>query len=370
MCSDEKIVRILRRTLSDLEIGVEHCTEADGALRQLTRNRFEAIIVDCAVDRAAEVLRGARSAPVNKRAIAVAILDPEVGLRSAFEQGAHFTLYKPVSAERSRSSFRAARALMKRERRRNARIPLTLTVEMISKEGAGRFKATTTDIGEGGLAINLPKRTKPQGKWSLVLNLPGMANSLELASEFAWQGTGSQVGLRFLNLSPEAEAQLREWLSRNSPDAEPDDPPVRCSLTDLSLRGCYLSLTSPFPVSTRVTLSMSAAGVALRSPGIVRIMHAEKGMGVEFTQTTMEHRASFDKFMAALTENPGAQPELMVEPEGLETDITAEYETEVGNAPNEDPLLDLFRNHADLSYDEFRGMLGKQRALTGAAAAH
>jgi hypothetical protein len=369
LCSDEKIVRILRRTLSDLDIGVEHCTAADAALRQLTRNRFEAIIVDCAVDRSAEVLRGAGSAPVNKRAIAVAILDPEVGLRSAFAQGAHFTLYKPVSAERSRSSFRAARALMKRERRRNARIPVTLPVEMISKEGAGRFNATTTDIGEGGLAINLPKRTKPQGKWTLVLNLPGMSSSLELASEFAWQGTGSQVGMRFLSLSLEVEAQLREWLSRNSPDAEQDDPPVPCSLTDLSLRGCYLSLTSPFPVSTRVTLSMSAAGVALRSPGIVRIMHAEKGMGVEFTQTTREHRASFEKFMAALTENPDALPELMVEPEGLETDITTEYETEVGNAPNEDPLLNLFRHHADLGYDEFRSLLGKQRGLTGAAAA-
>ena len=28
LCSDEKIVRVLRRTLGDLEIGVEHCTSA------------------------------------------------------------------------------------------------------------------------------------------------------------------------------------------------------------------------------------------------------------------------------------------------------------------------------------------------------
>lgn len=114
LCSDDKIVRVLRRTLGDLDIGVEHCASSEIALRHLTRDRFEAIIVDCAGPGAASVLRGARSAPCNKRAVAVAILDPETGLRSAFDLGAHFTLYKPVSAERAKSSFRAARALMKR----------------------------------------------------------------------------------------------------------------------------------------------------------------------------------------------------------------------------------------------------------------
>jgi len=72
LCSDEKIGRVLRRTLGDLEIDVEHCTTAEAALRYLTRDRFEAIIVDCAGPGAADVLRGARTAPCNKRAIAMA----------------------------------------------------------------------------------------------------------------------------------------------------------------------------------------------------------------------------------------------------------------------------------------------------------
>src|SRR5271170_6343470 len=115
LCSDEKIVRVLRRTLGELEIDIQHCSSSDVAVRHLTRDRFEAIIVDCADLGAADVLRSARAAPCNKRAVAVAILDPEIGLRSAFDLGAHFTLYKPISAERAKSSFRAARALMKKE---------------------------------------------------------------------------------------------------------------------------------------------------------------------------------------------------------------------------------------------------------------
>ncbi|MGA2388135.1 MAG: PilZ domain-containing protein [Candidatus Sulfotelmatobacter sp.] len=366
LCSDDKIVRVLRRTLADLDINVEYCVDVDAALRHLTRSRFEAIIVDCADSGAADVLRRARTAPVNKRAIAVAILDPDTGLRSAFEQGAHFTLYKPVSAERARSSFRAARALMKRERRRNLRLPVNLVVEVVNAATDTRFKVNTIDIGEGGLALSLPKRSQPQGKWNLLFRLPGVADHVEISAEFAWQGTGTQVGLRFLDPSPEVQHQLREWLGRNSPDGEQDDPPVRCQLTDLSLRGCYLSVSSPFPVSTRITLSMKASGAEMRSEGIVRVMHPDKGMGVEFIQTTDEHRASLEAFLASLANNPKSVPELLVEPEGLESDNS--LNSNINGSQDEDALLDLFRKHSTLGHEQFQALLRKQRGMTSAAA--
>ncbi len=214
-----------------------------------------------------------------------------------FEIGAHFILYKPVSVERSKSSFRAARALMKKERRRNSRVSVNVAVEMTSRESDVHFKVNTTDLGEGGLAVSLPRRSKPSGRWKLAFTLPGSDKALEVNAEFAWEGTGRQVGLRFQDPSPEVVQQLREWLGRNSPEVEKDDPPVRCQLTDLSLGGCYLEINSPFPVSTRVTLSMRAAGIELRTEGVVRIMHADKGMGVEFTQSTPEHRAVAGKIL-------------------------------------------------------------------------
>jgi CheY-like chemotaxis protein len=368
LCSDEKIVRVLRRTLSDLDIGVEHCTSAEDALRRLTRERVEAIIVDCAGPGAADVLRSARSAPGNKRAIAVAILDPEIGLRSAFEIGAHFILYKPVSAERAKSSFRAARALMKKERRRNSRIAVRFPVEMSSADSDIRFKVHTTDVGEGGLAVSLPRRSKLRGRWKLFFNLPGSETRMEIAAEFAWEGTGVQAGLRFQDPTPEFERQMREWLMRNSPDVEKDDPPVRCHLTDLSLGGCYLDIPSPFPVSTRVTLSMRASEVELRSEGVVRVMHPEKGMGVEFTQTTPEHRDLLEKFLGRLTENPNVLPELLVEPEGLETEAVQKSPAAEPSNEHADPLLHLFRNHEGLDADMFLVELRKQRGVTVGAA--
>jgi len=366
LCSDEKIVRILRRTLGDLDISVEHCASSEIALRQITRGRFEAIIVDCAGPGAADVLGVVRTSPCNQRAVAVAILDPETGLRSAFELGANFILYKPVTAERAKSSFRAARALMKKERRRNTRLQIQIPVEMSSRESGARFKVNTTDLGEGGLAVSLPRRSKPQGQWDLTFTLPGSTAALEVQAEFAWEGSGNQVGLRFLDQSPAVMRQLREWLGRNSPEIEKDDPPVRCQLTDLSLGGCYLETTSPFPASTRVTLSMRAAEVELKAEGVVRLMYPDKGMGVEFTQTTAEHRGLLEKFLSALTENRDLLPELLVEPEGLETETTRDSRTAAAPGP-EDTLLALFRKRDTLPADSFLAELRKQRGASAAA---
>src|SRR5215471_8485931 len=235
LCSDEKIVRLLRRVLSDLDIGIEHCTEPDSAIRQLTRSRFEAIIVDCTdLKVATAVLKGARNAPCNKRAIAVAIMDGHTGLRTAFDMGAHFVLYKPVSAERAKASFRAARALMKRERRRNTRVSVEIPVTL-SVDGASEQRTMTTDIGEGGMALKLAGRPKGAGAIAIDFALPGTETRIRSKAEIAWQGPGRQTGIRFVDLCPETRAEFKAWLSQQSSDLEKDDPPVGCKLTDLSL---------------------------------------------------------------------------------------------------------------------------------------
>jgi c-di-GMP-binding flagellar brake protein YcgR len=362
LCSDEKIVRVLRRTLGDLEIAVELCGDSDGALRKLTRQRFEAIIVDCADEGSADVLRSSRAAPCNKQAVAVAIVEPVIGLRSVFDIGAHFVLYKPVSTERAKSSFRAARALMKSERRRNVRVAVQIPVLMRSLDRRANLKVTTVDLSEGGMAVRSDRR--PNGHWQIVFTLPGTDTSLEIPAEFAWEGSRAQAGLRFQQVAPDAMRHLREWLKQNSPEAEQDDPPIRCRLTDLSLGGCYLEIASPFPVSSRVLLSMRAAGVEVRAQGLVRVMHPDKGMGVEFTQTTPEHRAAVEKFLGVLSENRTLLPELLVEPEGLESEPAPAIPPA---AEHNDPLLQLFYGNP-LTAEAFHEALQKQRATPAALA--
>jgi c-di-GMP-binding flagellar brake protein YcgR len=357
LCSDEKIVRLLRRVLGDLDIEIDLCSTSDAALRKLTRERFEAIIADCADDGAAEVLKSARSAPCNKQAVAVAIVEASVALKSVFSIGAHFVLYKPVSSERAKTSFRAVRALMKSERRRNVRVPVQIPVVMRNSEGDRNMRVNTVDLSEGGMAVAMPHQQRPRGNWQIAFTLPGKSSALEIHAEFAWEGSKRQAGLRFLGTSPEATHELKDWLKKNSAEGEQDDPPIRCQLTDLSLGGCYLEIASPFPASSRVTLSMRAGSVEVRAQGIVRVMHPDKGMGVEFTQATPEHRSAVERLLGLLTENRSLLPELFVEPEGLESEPSMPARLE---AAVDDPLLQLFYGES-LTAEEFHEALRQQR---------
>jgi DNA-binding response OmpR family regulator len=374
LSSDEKTVRVLRRVLSDLEIDVEHCSAADDAIRRITRQRFEAIIVDGAnAEEAGQVFRGAKAAPVNKRALSIVLVESPVGLKGGFEMGAHFVLHKPLAVERAKASFRAVRALMKRERRLQMRVAVQIPVECY---GSGRYKAKTLDLCEGGMAIQFSGRVAKENSLRFSLDLPGMGEKLEIYGELAWEGNGDQAGVRFKNATGEQRNTLRQWLKSQLPEPEPDDPPVNCRLTDLSLGGCYLTTNSPFPRGTRVILSIKTSDLEVHAGGVVLVAHPEFGMGVEFLQTTTEQRDQVLRMITILRANRDASPQLQVEPDGLETSLpghgVAMFQSSAGQASttrasatevpgNEDTLVDLFRHKFHVPVDSFLQQMREQR---------
>lgn len=358
MSSDEKTVRILRRVLSDLDIGIEHCQASDEVIRRITRHRFEAIIVDCAeAERACEVLRASKTAPVNKRALSIALVDSPVGLKGGFDMGAHFVLHKPLAVERAKASFRAVRALMKRERRLQLRVPVQVPVECI---GASKYQAGTLDICEGGMAVQFKGKVAREQSLRFILTLPGMDSKLELWGEMAWEGNGDQAGVRFKSVPEEQRVSLRKWLSGQLPDAEPDDPPVTCRLTDLSLCACYLTTSTPFPKSARVLITARTSALEIRLSGVVRIAHAEFGMGVEFTQTNPEQRDQIRRMIDALRAS-GESPDIQVEPEGLESAPSEEPLNPI--VESDDALVGLFRHQSQLPVDVFVEQMHQHRQL-------
>lgn len=362
LCSDEKIVRVLRRVLNDLEIAVEHCSDPETAVQKLSRRRFEAVIVDCDdPETAAQLLKTARNAPSNKKAVAVALIDHQSDVRSAFELGAHFVLYKPISVERAKASFRAARALMKCERRRASRLPVEMPV-MYKFSGTGATspleRTVSSDVSEDGIGVRMARRHRERGSMHLQFKLPGSNRLIEADAELAWENPNGQAGIRFLDLPPDTKHALKVWLREHSGDSE-DDPPASCRLTDLSLGGCYLETPSPFPVRARVELSMKVGKVQSNVSGVVHVMHPDVGMGVVFVQKTAEQRSEVERFIQALMDSNGVIPELLVQPDGLEPNGFNDNWNR--NSATDDPLLDLFYNKADLPTEAFIEELRKQR---------
>lgn len=383
LSSDDKTVRVLRRVLSDLEIEIEHCAAPDEAMRRITRQRFEAIIVDgTSAEDAASVFRGAKASPVNKQALAIVLVESEVGLKGGFGMGAHFVLHKPLAVERAKASFRAVRALMKRERRAQMRIPIQIPVESYGKS---LYKAKTIDFCEGGMAIQFSGPVPKESTLRFSLQLPGMPQKLDIYGELAWEGSGDQAGVRFKDAGDEQRNSLRQWLNSQLSEPDRDDPPVNCRLTDLSLGGCYLTTNSPFPRSTRVTLSTKVADVEIRAEGVVLVAHPEFGMGVEFFQITSEQRDRVRRMIATLRAGGSKSPEVYVVPDGMdrsspesaasghvavkrssaaagaEQSISSKQASALGSVRSGDALVDLFRHKFQIPVDSFLEQMREQR---------
>jgi CheY-like chemotaxis protein len=359
LSSDEKTVRVLRRVLSDLEITVEHCTSCEAAVRRITRQRFEAIIVDSANrEDASNVLRATKAAPVNKRALAIVLVESNVGLKSGFELGAHFVLHKPLAVERAKASFRAVRALMKSERRLQLRVPVELPITCI---GNSRYPARTIDLCEGGMAIQFTGRKAKETALRFALELPGAEKGayekLELAGELAWEGDEYRAGVRFKDVTESQRDALRKWLSAHLPEIEPDDPPVVCQVKDFSTGACYVTTSSPFPKSSRVILSVKTNSSAARANGVVRVMHPEFGMGIEFQRSTPEQQQQVKQFIETLRIE-GQSRELHAEPDGLDSTLD---ENPPATSRTEDALIHLFHEQGQVSIEVFLEQMEQTR---------
>ena len=212
LCRDPDTLRVFRRALDDLGIGLEVATAAESARERLDRNKYDAIIVDCD-DMAGgiDVLAAVQQAPSNKRAIVIALINGTTSMRAVFEMGAHFALDKPVTLERVLRSLRAAHGFMITEYRRYFRHAVS-TKAYLSFGVVKDLACNVTNISDGGMAIALGEHITPGLVVDMRLELPGSTDTVEVKGEFAWSDGKGNAGIRFVYLPIESKRSLGKWL--------------------------------------------------------------------------------------------------------------------------------------------------------------
>ncbi|MGH9539305.1 MAG: PilZ domain-containing protein [Terriglobales bacterium] len=362
VCKDEQATDVLTSVLAGFGLGVQCCGYPD-ALCRLTEQKFEAVIVDYDDPHsAALVLQNASQASSGNHAVTVALLNDRTKVRHVFGAGANFVLYKPISPQQAEASLRAAIALMKRERRRSFRVPVQLPVRLRVENGA-EMEGILLDLSEDGLDVLAAQPLCPAARISARFILPNDGAEIDLKGEVAWANPNGESGVRYTDLPDNLRQTLRQWVVTNAAELLPEDPePVsECKLTDLSLGGCYVETESPFPERSGVVLCLKAAGLEVQAEGMVRVMHPESGMGLEFASGTEEQREQVGNFINFLSSRPGTVPQLLITPKAL----TARNEEDYGRAKTsgepEDLLLDLLNRAGSLSQEEFLQELRQQR---------
>jgi CheY-like chemotaxis protein len=217
VCTDESSAKVLRRVLQELSIQAESCTDFARATIRLAQQRFDVVIVDG--DSGVEVvslLRETRQSRLNDSTLAVAVVPSQENIRELFSLGVNFVLYKPVEHDRALSSLRAARAVMRREKRKNARAAVH-THATVDYANVAQEKATLIDLGPEGMAVLFGKKLPPVSKVYFQFMLPGQKSSIRLSGQVIWQDWNGRAGVQFVDVPKTSRKLLGDYLSANLP---------------------------------------------------------------------------------------------------------------------------------------------------------
>ncbi len=358
--SDQQAADLLKVILSELELVAEHTASCGDALKRLDHERFDAIILDYRSDgESEEFLRGLRQNTKHKIGVLIAIVDTDFNARPLFGLGANFILYRPLSSERTRVSLRAARGLIRRERRRAPRVTVTATVN-VAYPGAPELKAVLQDLSIDGTSITTGNPPPPECKVYFDFTLPGQDQLIRLSGEVAWQDVSGRSGIRFIDVPQSSRRSIQAWLQQSKgqqsstaftkrlPSMLPDTKPLvdasgprtetaiekklqfvgtsgnrrdglrvgcklgaevykhgsrvphRCALSDISEGGCYVEMPTPMPVQSKVEIVVRTDEAKVRIAGQVLAIHPGFGMGVKFNFRDTAEREDILRLLADL----------------------------------------------------------------------
>ena len=339
VCADAEAVQVLSRVLEDLGIEVECCSDPHAARPRIDEQSFHAVIVDC-VDEgaAADFIASVRKTSRNQSTVVVVIVNGSDPVSEIFAKGANFALYKPISQERAAHSIRAARGLIRHERRIQPRFPVQSRAS-IAYAGKEDAPATLVDLNDRGLGVRADDRLSPSCKVYFQFSLPQNDSVVRLAGEVMWQDESGRVGIRFAQIPQSSRKVLQAWVQDNSsrePDQEPGTPgsppddlrmglsaglgllsvsaadrrklerqacrlgaevyrmasraPIRCTLSDISSGGCYVEASETLPVGTALEIVVRTRELRFGIAGAVLSEHPGFGMGVRFRLRNEEQK--------------------------------------------------------------------------------
>jgi hypothetical protein len=275
--------------------------------------------------------------------------------------------------------------------RRSTRLPLEIPVLVTSLNAAAPFSEScnTTLVNAHGCGLIVP-RALPYGIHVRLEIVSANRHTTARVAEVVPLGGDPETWLVGLDLDVPGnfwgiEYAPADWKVEEAPmpaagrkiDSEPNTAKPAASrrwrLTDISASACYLETATPFPADTPVLLSVRTSDMEYLLDGVVGVSHGQKGMGVEFTGApAQELRTKVEELIGRLMNNREV-PKIFVgrkevrkesRKDGGKESRRAQSKPAHGAALDDgppDPLLDLIREGASLTAEQFFNDLRTQR---------
>jgi hypothetical protein len=269
--------------------------------------------------------------------------------------------------------------------RRSTRLPLEVPVLVTSLDPARPFseRCNTTLVNAHGCGLIVPR--------ALVNGIPvrleivsAKRHTTARVSEVVPLGGDPETWLVGLELDipgnfwgidyAPSDWKVEENTSPAAKQPRLNQPPTvaakpagshRWRLTDISAGACYLEASAPFPAGTPVLLSIRVSDTECLLEGMVRISHAQAGMGVEFTRAQgYDLKVRVAELIGQLM-NSHEVPRIFIgrkegRKEGKHA-LANQAPAAARDAESPDPLLELIHTGASLTVEEFLKALRAQR---------
>ena len=214
LCEESESIYVLNDVLADLDISIELCHDRDQALDRLVHEKYEAVIIDCQVPEAQDMLRYIRLTGDNKNAVSLALVADLAAMQDALDNSANFVLCKPLSSETVARTIRAMKGLIFRMGRRAIRVQVQ-TLAFVEIDSHSEH-AIMLDLSEGGMAIQALAPVEASRVLQLRFDLPGTKKRLQVTGEIAWADASGRAGIRFAEIPEQCLAALKDWIFNNS----------------------------------------------------------------------------------------------------------------------------------------------------------
>jgi CheY-like chemotaxis protein len=356
---DSRDVLVLQDILRELRVGSVVCETASEAREMLAAKSVNALLLDGDVPQVGEVIHElARSQGADPQRI-VAILSGNNDSQRAFDVGAHFVLYKPISRQRSLVSLEYAFRSPAKKRRETGRHNVYLSTTVTSPV-VDTADVTLLNLSPTGTALQTKKRLPPDSKLYFEFQIPDQAAKVHLAGSVVWQDIDGRAGVQFVSVPAASRKALDQWHDRmeredpgddpevameverfgpmDSPgNRDPQPPPIAvrqtlavparkerrsqsryqidagvrvsdqrsavpnwCNIADISAGGCYIEMVMPFPQGTLLRLELRAGAMRLQTRGKVQSSLPGKGMGVQFVTEDRQERDQISQIVEFL----------------------------------------------------------------------
>jgi DNA-binding NarL/FixJ family response regulator len=204
----------LSEPMQQLALSVEPCTEIATAADRLSKQKFEAVVIDLSIGHPSLLLHEKIRASLSNRGIVTfAITDGDQSSTRALRAGFNFVLERPLTPESIHDTLKVAFGSIVRERRRYFRYPIRLPVAFNRKNEPVVY-GRTINLSERGMAVSISSPLPVHAEGTVQFTLADPVLRITAECRVCWSNESGDAGLIFLFLPFDTASELQAWLAQ------------------------------------------------------------------------------------------------------------------------------------------------------------